>query len=96
MGMLSTKDHQGIFESLLRPQDQLHLVPVPDHSTSDPQHLSQIAKNVNINLTKINTYQDLFVALQQIIFTINDHREVVVICGSLYLIGYFLSNFDNV
>ncbi|HEY9859910.1 MAG TPA: folylpolyglutamate synthase/dihydrofolate synthase family protein, partial [Candidatus Obscuribacterales bacterium] len=31
VGMIGTKDHGDVFKELLRPNDQLHLVPVPDH-----------------------------------------------------------------
>jgi dihydrofolate synthase / folylpolyglutamate synthase len=92
MGMLSTKDHEGIFSQLLhtRSQDELHLVPVPDHSTADPKELSQLAQKVNPNLIKINLYQDLFLALETVKKTVNNDKQTIVICGSLYLLGYFL------
>lgn len=92
MGMLSTKDHEGIFNQLLRTrsQDELHLVPVPDHSTADPKELSQLAQKVNSNLIKINIYQDLFLALETVRKTVNNDKQTIVICGSLYLLGYFL------
>jgi dihydrofolate synthase/folylpolyglutamate synthase len=90
MGMLSTKDHRGIFTHLLRPQDELHLVPVPDHSTANPQEIAQLAEKINLNLTKINTYEDLFLALETVKKTVNNDQQTIVICGSLYLLGYFL------
>jgi dihydrofolate synthase/folylpolyglutamate synthase len=92
IGMLSTKDHEGIFSQLLRvrSQDELHLVPVPDHSTANPKELSQLAQKVNPNLTKINTYQDLFLALETVKKTVNNDQQTIVICGSLYLLGCFL------
>ena len=91
MGMLSTKDHQGIFNQLLRSQDELHLVPVADHSTANLQELSQLAEKVNSNLTKINIYDDLFLALETVKKTVNDDKQTIVICGSLYLLGHFLT-----
>ncbi|WP_066121630.1 folylpolyglutamate synthase/dihydrofolate synthase family protein [Geminocystis sp. NIES-3709] len=94
MGMLSTKDHQGIFEALLRPQDQLHLVPVPDHSSTDTNFLSQVAQNVNPSLTKVNTYDDLFIALEKVSSIVDNEKEIIVLCGSLYLLGYFLQYFS--
>ncbi|MGI0481976.1 bifunctional folylpolyglutamate synthase/dihydrofolate synthase [Geminocystis sp. CENA526] len=90
MGMLSTKDHQGIFQALLRPQDQLHLVPVPDHSSADTAFLSQVAQNVNPSLTKVNTYDDLFIALEKVSSIEDNEKQIIVLCGSLYLLGYFL------
>lgn len=93
MGMLSTKDHLGIFEALLRPQDQLHLVPVPDHSSAYTIFLSQVAQNVNPSLTKVYTYEDLFIALEKVCSIVDNEEEIIVICGSLYLLGYFLQHF---
>lgn len=90
MGMLSTKDHEGIFTHLLRWQDELHLVPVPDHSTADTETLAQIAKNVNPNSRKIHKYSDLFLALESVTKSVNNKKQTIVICGSLYLLGYFL------
>ncbi|NCO74319.1 MAG: bifunctional folylpolyglutamate synthase/dihydrofolate synthase [Cyanobacteria bacterium] len=90
MGMLETKDHQGIFRNLLRPQDQLNLVPVPDHITANPEQLAKLATEIEPNLTKIDTYQDLFLALEAVIKTVNREKQTIVICGSLYLLGYFI------
>ncbi|WP_373479915.1 folylpolyglutamate synthase/dihydrofolate synthase family protein [Geminocystis sp.] len=90
MGMLETKDHQGIFRNLLRPQDQLNLVPVPDHITATPEQLAKLATEIEPNLTKIETYQDLFLALETVIKTVNQEKQTIVICGSLYLLGYFI------
>lgn len=90
MGMLDTKDHQGILEVLLKQDDRLHLVPVPDHSSSSLEHLSQIAQKVNPYLTKINTYSDLFLALEEVVKE-DDKERTIVLCGSLYLLGYFFS-----
>ena len=95
MGMLSTKDHHGVFSALLRPQDQLHLVPVPDHSTAEPTELARIAKENTSNLSKVKTYADLFDALNQVTTNVNDKKQAIVICGSLYLLGYFLENQMN-
>jgi dihydrofolate synthase/folylpolyglutamate synthase len=92
MGMLSTKDHQGILSELLRPQDQLHLVPVPDHSTITPQDLAPIAREICPHLSLLATYPDLFIALDQVTTNIIPQRQTIVICGSLYLLGYFLAN----
>ena len=92
MGMLSTKDHQDIFTALLRPQDELHLVPVPDRSTADPQELADLAQQVCLQLSQCKTYSDLFVALEAVKKNQQDSESLVVLCGSLYLIGYFFKN----
>lgn len=91
MGMLSTKDHQDIFQALLRPQDQLHLVPVPDHSSAQPEDLAVLARQVCPQLNQCKTYEDLFLALDNIWEKQANSKELVVFCGSLYLIGYFFS-----
>jgi dihydrofolate synthase/folylpolyglutamate synthase len=91
MGILSTKDHREIFEALLRPEDQLYLVPVPDHSTANPDDLANLAQNLCPNLAKCETFPDLFDALNQVFSANKDSENTVVLCGSLYLIGYFLS-----
>ena len=91
MGMLSTKDHQDIFQALLRPQDQLHLVPVPDHSSAEPEDLAVLAQKVCPQLKQCQTYEDLFLALDQIWQQQPNSQNLVVFCGSLYLIGYFFA-----
>ena len=89
MGILSTKDHQDIFQALLRPQDQLHLVPVSGHSSAEPENLAVLAQQVCPQLSQCKTYEDLFLALDNIWDRQPNSKDVVVFCGSLYLIGYF-------
>lgn len=84
VGMLCTKDSDGIFEALLRPSDELLLVPVPDHSTADPEALAKSALQLCPALAKVQTFPDVFTALA----AATDRQ--VVLCGSLYLVGYFL------
>jgi len=86
MGMLSTKDHSDIFRALLRSPDELHLVPVPDHSTADPEILAMLACEVCPHLATCHTYSDLFAALE----AATKSSNLVILCGSLYLVGYFL------
>ncbi len=93
MGILSTKDHQEIFQALLRPGDALHLVPVPDHSTAKPEELATLASTVCPQLRECKTYSDLFLALETV--WQQEIDSTVVFCGSLYLIGYFFSNKDS-
>ena len=92
MGMLSTKEHAGIFQALMRRNDSLYLVPVPDHSSAQPKELAQLATNLCPQLTEIKIYSDLFIALNQAILNHHNQERLLVICGSLYLIGYFLAN----
>ena len=92
MGILSTKDHQEIFQALLRPDDALHLVPVPDHSTAEPEELATLASKVCPQLKKCQTYSDLFIPLETV--WQQEPDSLVVLCGSLYLIGYFFCRSD--
>ncbi|MBI1241923.1 bifunctional folylpolyglutamate synthase/dihydrofolate synthase [Umezakia ovalisporum] len=88
VGMLTTKEHTEIFSALLRSQDQLYLVPVPDHSSAAPIELAKIAKEICPDLSICQTYPDLVSALNVACTSTNNQ---VVLCGSLYLIGHFLS-----
>ncbi|MBW4444209.1 MAG: bifunctional folylpolyglutamate synthase/dihydrofolate synthase [Plectolyngbya sp. WJT66-NPBG17] len=85
MGMLSTKDHADIFKALLRSQDSLFLVPVPDHSSADPTELAILAQEICPSLRTCQTYPDVSTALQSAI----GQSKLTVLCGSLYLIGDF-------
>ncbi|MEC4818177.1 MAG: folylpolyglutamate synthase/dihydrofolate synthase family protein [Scytonema sp. PMC 1069.18] len=88
MGMLSTKDHEEIFKALLRPNDRLYLVPVPDHSSAKPVELAKLAQNICPELGFCTTYPDLSSALTAAFSSSEDN--LVVLCGSLYLVGNFL------
>jgi dihydrofolate synthase / folylpolyglutamate synthase len=88
IGMLSTKSHQEIFQALLRPGDRLYLVPVPDHSSADIEILADLARSICGDLDSIDTYPDLSAGLTAATTTTNTHQPVL--CGSLYLLGYFL------
>ena len=94
MGMLSTKEHREIFQALLRPGDELYLVPVPGHSSASPQDLAQLALNICPDLQQCQTETDLFTALENIARRIDNQEKLIVFCGSLYLIGYFFSKVD--
>jgi dihydrofolate synthase/folylpolyglutamate synthase len=89
MGMLSTKDHEEIFRALLRPEDRLHLVPVPGHSSADPEQLAKLANGVCPQLKDCLCYNDLSTALNLLDNRDLDPNSLIVLCGSLYLIGYF-------
>ncbi len=92
IGMLSTKDHQEIFRELLRPSDYLYLLPVPDHSSALPAELALLAKAICPQLDKLETHEDLAMALSQ---AVANSERVTVLCGSLYLLGYFLSKVQS-
>ncbi|WP_310487721.1 folylpolyglutamate synthase/dihydrofolate synthase family protein [Chamaesiphon sp. VAR_69_metabat_338] len=88
IGMLATKAHREIFQALLRPGDRLDLVPVPDHSSADLDLLADLARSVCPQMASIETHSDLQAGLAAATSTIQTHRSVL--CGSLYLLGYFL------
>ncbi|PSB00666.1 bifunctional folylpolyglutamate synthase/dihydrofolate synthase [Merismopedia glauca] len=90
MGMLSTKDHTGIFEALLKEGDRLYLVPVPDHSSANPADLAILAQKICPRLRLCQTFPDLKSALHAST-SIAKEGEVTVLCGSLYLLGHFLA-----
>ncbi|BAW95365.1 folylpolyglutamate synthase [[Synechococcus] sp. NIES-970] len=87
MGMLTTKDHQNVFKALLRKGDRLHLVPVGGHSSANPGELAMLAQLSCPTLENCQTHATLPAALDQAIV----NKETVVLCGSLYLLGEFLS-----
>ncbi len=89
MGMLATKDHAGVFAALLRAGDRLHLVPVPGHLSAEPSDLSAIAKQTCPTL-QITMHLNLKAGLTAAVQT-----DPIVLCGSLYLIGYFYEHFAN-
>jgi dihydrofolate synthase / folylpolyglutamate synthase len=89
MGMLSTKAHREIFQALLRPGDRLDLVPVPDHSSADLDLLADLARSVCADLRSIEIHPSLPAGLAAASSNINTHQPVL--CGSLYLLGYFLN-----
>ncbi len=88
VGMLAKKDHRDIFKILLRPGDRLFLVPVPEAITARPHELAKIAWEVCPELSDCNTYPDLSLALEETFAS--SKGNLVILCGSLYLIGYFL------
>ncbi|BBD58075.1 folylpolyglutamate synthase [Nostoc sp. HK-01] len=91
MGMLSTKEHSDIFQALLKSGDTLYLVPVPDPNSANPQELANLASNICPELSFCQTYYDLTSALES---AFTDTSNLVVLCGSLYLIGHFLGTLN--
>lgn len=92
MGMLSTKDHADVFKALLRGGDRLSIVPVPDHSSAMPEQLAALAHEVCPDLASCQVFGDVVQALGTALYEAeqaNSH-PLVVLCGSLYLIGHFL------
>ena len=87
MGMLSTKAHREVFQALLQPGDRLDLVPVPDHSSADLAMLAELAREICPGLESIEIHDNLTAGLTAAT-TVTNHQ--LVLCGSLYLVGYFL------
>jgi dihydrofolate synthase / folylpolyglutamate synthase len=102
MGMLSTKEHDEVFKALLRTNDRLYIVPVPDHSSAKPDELAELALTICPELAFCQTYSDLKSALDTSFaspelnyfdfdnFADKAPKDLVILCGSLYLIGNFL------
>ena len=95
MGMLSTKDHADVFKVLLRGGDRLYLVPVPDHSSAEPEELATLAREICPDLADCRTFPDVITALEAAVAeSLPERKELfneplTVLCGSLYLIGHF-------
>ena len=90
MGILSTKAHTDIFHALLKPGDQLYLVPVPDHSSADPETLAKLAQNICPELADCRTYPNLETGVDAATSNPTETSEhLIILCGSLYLIGHF-------
>ncbi|MBF2078500.1 MAG: bifunctional folylpolyglutamate synthase/dihydrofolate synthase [Synechococcales cyanobacterium T60_A2020_003] len=90
IGMISNKDHAEVFSALLRPGDTLHLVPVPDHITEAPTNLAAIAQTVCPDLADCLCHNDAIAGLQAALFSTEKPPGTVVLCGSIYMIGYVL------
>ena len=90
MGMLATKNHREIFQALLRGGDCLYLVPVPGHRSADLKELVALAQDVCPHLHQCAAFQDVQWGLQAATLAAKK-RSLVVLCGSLYLLGHFLT-----
>ncbi|MEG4455012.1 folylpolyglutamate synthase/dihydrofolate synthase family protein [Microcoleus sp. N9_A1] len=86
IGILATKDCDDILQALLKKGDRLYLVPVPDQNSSSPAELAAIAQIICPELTVCQAFPDLTTALDVAVAGDN----LTVLCGSLYLVGYFL------
>jgi dihydrofolate synthase / folylpolyglutamate synthase len=87
MGILNTKDQFGILKVLLDTDDLLFPVPVPSSATTSPQDLSEIASS--LLKVKPYPYESLNLGLEAAFD--DQQNDVVILCGSLYLVGEFLS-----
>ncbi|WP_298915191.1 folylpolyglutamate synthase/dihydrofolate synthase family protein [uncultured Nostoc sp.] len=95
IGMFSDKDHADIFAALLQPGDRLYLVPIsiepwPGRTSTDLDYLANLAYSLCPELGDRQIYPDLFTALEAATSTATTD-DLIVLCGSLYLVGDFLS-----
>ncbi|MEG4864191.1 MULTISPECIES: bifunctional folylpolyglutamate synthase/dihydrofolate synthase [unclassified Microcoleus] len=86
IGILATKDCDDILQALLKKGDRLYLVPVSDQNSSSPAELAALAQIICPKLTVCQAFPDLTTALDAAVAGDN----LTVLCGSLYLVGYFL------
>ena len=86
IGILATKDCDDILKALLKKGDRLYLVPVPDPNSSSPGELAALAQIICPELTLCQAFSDLTTALDAAVTGDN----LTILCGSLYLVGYFL------
>lgn len=86
IGILATKDCDDILKALLKKGDRLYLVPVPDQNSSSPAELAALAQIICPELTFCQAFPDLTTALDAAVTGDN----LTILCGSLYLVGYFL------
>lgn len=89
MGILATKEQEKILKILLRPNDTLYTVPVPDHQTTPPEDLCQMQQTVE----QCFPCSDLETALEKV--ATRPEAPTTILCGSLYLVGYFLGTIPH-
>ena len=86
IGILATKDCDDILKALLKKGDRLYLVPVPDQNSSSPAELAALAQIICPELSLCQAFSDLTTALDAAVTGDN----LTILCGSLYLVGYFM------
>ncbi|MFM7887515.1 MAG: bifunctional folylpolyglutamate synthase/dihydrofolate synthase [Pseudanabaena sp.] len=98
IGILNTKDQTGILRLLLHPDDLLFPVPVPSAATTSPEDLAQMASSMvkvkpqpyeSLNLGLKAAFEWQFESQQEEQHN-NRQNDVVILCGSLYLVGELL------
>ena len=86
IGILVTKDCDDILQALLKKGDRLYLVPVPDQNSASPAKLAATAEIICPELSLCQAFPDLTTGLDAAV----TDENLTVLCGSLYLVGYFL------
>jgi dihydrofolate synthase / folylpolyglutamate synthase len=84
IGMLNTKEHLPILQALLRPDDRVYLVPVPDDLTATPVELIAVVRSIYPDMAA-HTYDNWLSGLT----AAYKYPAPVVMSGSLYLLGDF-------
>lgn len=85
IGILATKDGEGMIKTLVRDQDYFYPLSVPDHQTISPQILASWAGKGEI-------YSDWQRSLTEAIALL-DPDIPLILCGSLYLVGAYLQTY---
>ncbi len=88
IGMLKTKEHLPILQALLRPDDRVCLVPVPEEITASPAELLTVVRSIYPDLTEQNFVQT-FDNWPSGLTAAYANTAPVVMSGSLYLLGDF-------
>ncbi|OIP72897.1 MAG: bifunctional folylpolyglutamate synthase/dihydrofolate synthase [Oscillatoriales cyanobacterium CG2_30_44_21] len=95
IGILNTKDQAGILKTLLANEDLCYPVPIDNAAATSSLELSEIAAQYLHNQPKI--YPNLSLALEDAFGDLqfdqvyrNELQDVVILCGSLYLVSDFL------
>lgn len=86
MGILTTKDAQGILQALLKPGDRFTAVPVPGYDSIPLEMLQTSAIALGLSPHACNSVEDACTAL-----AVPSPGYRVVLCGSLYLLGHVFS-----
>jgi dihydrofolate synthase/folylpolyglutamate synthase len=92
IGILNTKDQQGILQALLDPDDMLIVLPVANPATTPPEVLANIAQDFLNQPPQV--CHDLQSALAAA-FQIQQPTDKIILCGSLYLVSEILSTKFN-
>jgi len=92
VGMLDSKEHDGILRALLRSGDRLHTVPVPSHNSADPADLIALAQSLGLALPEAQAHGTLPQALTAALHSPPTRAPLVVLCGSLYLLGHYFAH----
>jgi dihydrofolate synthase/folylpolyglutamate synthase len=87
IGILSTKDAQGMLSALLRPGDRVAATGIPGHNCYSPQTLLALAHQVQPQISTAET-----VDIHHLSSWLTGGRDPVILCGSLYLLGSVLGS----